>query len=306
MAFWLGFTVSGYLMPIREIGQGLLHGHLGGGTAGIVTFFTAVALFEFGWFREQFCNFLCPYARFQGAMMDRQSLIISYDEARGEPRGKSGEKGRGDCVDCSLCVQVCPQGIDIRKGLQLECIACAACVDVCNDVMDKTGRARGLVRYSSLDQLERPASPPPSAVGSLVRPRVLIYALLWTGLVSTFLYLAAHRGPIGLDVNRATPGGSTVYTVAADGRICNVYKVRLVNHTCDPLAVHLTLKDFPGAELVSTSNPLTLEPAQAFEGQVLVLRSREGLPMCQTFELEAQVNGQTLQRSTTFLFTGVR
>ena len=311
MALWLGFTFSGYFVPIRQLAADLLSGHVSSTTASIVTFFTAVSLFEFGWFREQFCNFLCPYARFQGAMMDRQSLIISYDPARGEPRGKVGSAPRGHCVDCSLCVQVCPQGIDIRKGLQLECIACAACIDVCDQVMDKVGHPRGLVRYSSLDQLEGLPRK------SLLRPRVIAYAVIWTALVSTFLYLATHRPLVGLDVNRATPGGSTVYSVAADGRICNIYKLRLVNHTCDPQVVSLSLAAPQGgslvspaqlkqAELVSPSNPITLEPAQAFEGQFLVLFPRQGLPLCQTFQLRVDVGGQSYQRSTTFLYSGPR
>jgi cytochrome c oxidase accessory protein FixG len=168
---------------------------------------------------------MCPYARFQRAMFDKDTLIITYDTERGEPRGsrKRGTEalaqGKGDCIDCTLCVQVCPTGIDIRKGLQIECIACAACIDVCDDVMDKMGSPRGLIRYTTQHAVDHKAT-------HVFRPRILIYGALLAALVAGFVVAVATRSPVALDVIRDR---KALYQLTGDGNVDNVYTVRILN-----------------------------------------------------------------------------
>ena len=175
--------------------------------------------------REQVCKYMCPYARFQSAMFDRDTLIITYDERRGEPRGarKKGTdhkaKGLGDCVDCTMCVQVCPTGIDIRQGLQYECIACAACIDACDEVMDKVGYPRGLIRYDTQSGLEGKRK-------RVLRPRTFVYATLLAVLVAGFAVTLSGRNVVGIDVIRDR---NALYRERPDGRIENVYNVKILN-----------------------------------------------------------------------------
>ena len=185
-ALWTGFTFVGYFQPIRDLGMDILALNVGGWTLFWGLFYGFATYGNAGYMREQVCKYMCPYARFQSAMFDKDTLIISYDEARGEPRGARKktvdpkQAGLGDCIDCNMCVQVCPTGIDIRDGLQYECIACAACIDVCNDVMDKMNYPRGLVRYTSHNAMEEQQ---PMRV---LRPRVLIYGALLLALLIGF------------------------------------------------------------------------------------------------------------------------
>ncbi|HTG97044.1 MAG TPA: cytochrome c oxidase accessory protein CcoG, partial [Burkholderiales bacterium] len=165
LSLWTGLTFVGYFTPIRE----LLTSDPGPWEAFWVVFYGFATYGNAGWMREQVCKYMCPYARFQSAMFDKDTLIITYDEKRGEPRGKGA--GKGDCVDCGICVQVCPTGIDIRKGLQYECIGCAACIDGCDQVMDKVGRERGLIRYSTSHAMEGGRT-------RVLRSRVLVYSTL--------------------------------------------------------------------------------------------------------------------------------
>lgn len=268
MGGWLGLTFSGYFLPIRGIVGELLHGQVSPTTGMTVLFFTALSLFEFGYFREQFCNYLCPYARFQGAMLDSNSLIVGYDEKRGEPRGKVKDPNRGSCIDCTLCVQVCPQGIDIRKGLQLECIACSACIDVCDEVMDKVGQPRGLVRYTSLNALEGKKT-------RVLRPRLVLYSIVLCGLGGLLAWLLWNRSPLGIDAVRVVHGGGQLATTTPDGRIGNLFKLHLVNRRADPAQVQVELEGLPDALLMGLNPPVQLESGQVLEAQVLVLRSPE-------------------------------
>ena len=180
-----------------------------------------------GYLREQVCKYMCPYARFQSAMFDKDTLIITYDNERGEPRGarKRGtdprEQGLGDCIDCTWCVQVCPTGIDIRQGLQIECIACAACIDACDAVMDKVGYPRGLIRYSTEHALHHEPT-------RLLRPRMLIYGGLLCALVIGFVVAIAVRSPVSLDVLRDR---NSLYRLTDDGNVDNVYTLRILNKT---------------------------------------------------------------------------
>jgi cytochrome c oxidase accessory protein FixG len=195
--------------------------------------------------REQVCKYMCPYARFQSAMFDRDTLIITYDERRGEPRGarKKGSdhkaKGLGDCVDCTMCVQVCPTGIDIRQGLQYECIACAACIDACDEVMDKVGYPRGLIRYDTQSGLEGQRK-------RVLRPRTLVYATLLAVLVAGFAVTLSGRNVVAIDVIRDR---NALYRERPDGRVENVYNVKLLNKDREAHEFRITASGLPGVEI---------------------------------------------------------
>ncbi len=227
LALWTGVTFVGFFSPIRTLSQRLLTGDGGGWEYFWALFYGFATYGNAGFLREQVCKYMCPYARFQSAMFDRDTLIITYDEARGEPRGgrRRGTPARavglGDCIDCTLCVQVCPTGIDIRKGLQYECIACAACIDACDTVMDHMQSPRGLIRYSTQHSLER-------APVRIVRPRTILYGGLLVLLIAGFGLALALREPLGLDVIRDR---NTLYRVLDDGRIEDVYSLRIINKT---------------------------------------------------------------------------
>jgi cytochrome c oxidase accessory protein FixG len=195
---------------------------------------TGLMLFDFLFFREQLCLIACPYGRFQSVMLDRQSLIVAYDERRGEPR-KKGRRGddepAGDCVDCHQCVVVCPTGIDIRNGLQLECVNCTQCIDACNDVMDRVGRPRGLIRYSSQDSL---AGKPPK----LLRLRTIAYPLLLTAVVTGFLVVLSTKFAFDARVMR---GRGNPFEQVAAGVISNNFTLRITNRTDDPRTYRIEL-----------------------------------------------------------------
>jgi cytochrome c oxidase accessory protein FixG len=231
VALWTGFTFVGYFTPIHVLAAEVMSLGLGPWEWFWVLFYSFATYGNAGWMREQVCKYMCPYARFQSAMFDKDSLIITYDQERGEPRGARNKsdpasaKALGDCIDCSMCVQVCPTGIDIRKGLQYECIGCAACVDACNSVMEKIGAPRGLVRYWtdhamtyrwSTDQIMRHA----------FRPRIIIYTLVLLAIVSVFAGTLLTRTPLKMDVIRDR--GSMGREVE-DGMIENVYRLQIMN-----------------------------------------------------------------------------
>jgi len=186
---------------------------------------TAVLMFDFAWFREQVCVVACPYGRLQSVLMDADSLTIAYDAARGEPRGKARDPNAGDCVDCRKCVQVCPTGIDIRKGVQMECINCTACIDACDSIMDKLGRARGLVRYTSENAL---------ATGRirLLRPRVILYAVVLLAIGAGFATAVTLRQPVEIAVTR--PPGEP-FVVRPDGKLQNMVRLRIANKSAASL-----------------------------------------------------------------------
>src|SRR3954447_13901272 len=182
-ALWTGFTFVGYFTPIRTLSHEVLAGTVGGWELFWIVFYGLATYGNAGYLREQVCKYMCPYARFQSAMFDKDTLIISYDAARGAPRGPRGRAGdpasvgKGDCINCTLCVQVCPTGIDIRKGLQYECIGCAACIDACDSVMDKMQSPRGLIRYATQNGMEAGWSRKQMWM-RVFRPRVLAYSLV--------------------------------------------------------------------------------------------------------------------------------
>ena len=255
-ALYTGFTFVGYFTPITTLPNGIAHGSLGGWESFWVLFYSFATYGNAGYMREQVCKYMCPYARFQGAMFDKHSLVITYDEARGEPRGARARgkdpkaHGLGDCLDCTLCVQVCPTGIDIRNGLQLECIACAACIDACDGVMDRMGYSRGLVRYTTQAAMEGKRR-------QLLRPRTLIYGTLLAVFISAFLYVVTHRELVTVDVMRDR---NALYRTLDDGAIENVYTVHLVNKDGAAHEVHLEVQSLPQAQLETDANVLQLTP----------------------------------------------
>jgi len=227
-ALWTGFTFVGFFSPIRPLLGEALSFSLGGWESFWVLFYAFATYGNAGYLREQVCKYMCPYARFQSAMFDHDTLIITYDGERGEPRGprKRGtdprSQGVGDCIDCTWCVQVCPTGIDIRQGLQIECIACAACIDACDDVMDKMGSPRGLIRYTTQNALEHKPT-------RVARPRVFIYGGLLSALVVGFVVTVAMRSAVSLDVLRDR---NSLYRLTDDGnQVDNVYTLRILNKT---------------------------------------------------------------------------
>jgi cytochrome c oxidase accessory protein FixG len=226
-ALWTGFTFVGFFTPIRSLAVEVQQLALGPWETFWILFYGFATYGNAGYLREQVCKYMCPYARFQSAMFDRDSLVITYDTERGEPRGarKRGTdaraQGKGDCIDCTMCVQVCPTGIDIRQGLQIECIACAACIDVCDDVMDKMASPRGLIRYTTQHALDH-------AQTQVLRPRILIYGALLAALMVGFVATVATRSPVALDVIRDR---KSLYQLTDDGNVDNVYTIRILNKT---------------------------------------------------------------------------
>ncbi len=231
VAIWTGFSFVGYFTPIHTLAGEVAALTLGPWEWFWVLFYSFATYGNAGWMREQVCKYMCPYARFQSAMFDKDSLIITYDTGRGEPRGARSKndpdaaKHLGDCIDCSLCVQVCPTGIDIRKGLQYECIGCAACIDACNSVMDKISAPRGLVRYWT-DHAQTYRWSSAQILRHMVRPRVLIYSAVLLVIVSVFFGTLLTRTPVKMDVIRDR--GSMGREVE-NGQIENVYRLQIMN-----------------------------------------------------------------------------
>ena len=233
VAMWTGFTFVGYFTPMDELGREVLNAGMGSWEIFWVLFYGFATYGNAGFMREQVCKYMCPYARFQSAMFDKDTLIVTYDAARGEPRGARSRKADpaalnlGACVDCSLCVQVCPTGIDIRKGLQYECIGCGACADICDTVMDKVGYARGLVKYATQHAIEQHWSTA-QTLRHVLRPRVLIYAgILLSVCVALFTSLAL-RTPLKVDVVRDR---GVLARMVEGGRIENVFRLQVMNAT---------------------------------------------------------------------------
>lgn len=239
----VSFLLAMAMMSIFAGARPLWTGQASGTSYAFVAILTAVWYLDFTWFREQFCNYLCPYARFQSALTDDESLLISYDLDRGEPRGRGKAAAEaGNCISCSKCVVVCPQGIDIRDGFQLECIQCARCVDACQSVMEPLGHET-LVRYSSVAVDEgRPLR--------RLRPRTVVYGGLLTALASAATVLLLARVPFEATVNRA-PGSS--FVVDADGWVRNTYLLKITNKDAetDAATYAVTLDGLDGAEVLT-------------------------------------------------------
>jgi cytochrome c oxidase accessory protein FixG len=224
-SLFTGLTFVGYFSPMRELVDNFIHFNNGPWENFWIYFYALATYGNAGWLREQVCMYMCPYARFQSAMIDKDTMIISFDESRGLPKGPRKktvdkiEAGLGDCIDCTICVQVCPTGIDIRDGLQYQCIGCAACIDACDDVMDKMGYERGLVRYTTESTLLGQQT-------HLLRPRVIIYAIILMAITAGTFYSIMSRTPLAMDVIRDR---NSLYRETNEGLIENVYIIKILN-----------------------------------------------------------------------------
>jgi cytochrome c oxidase accessory protein FixG len=271
IALWTGFTFVGYVTPIRELWGAVMSYTTGPWETFWILFYGFATYGNAGWMREQVCLYMCPYARFQSAMFDRDTLIIGYDARRGEPRGSRGRGSDprahrlGDCIDCRMCVQVCPTGIDIRKGLQYECIGCGACIDACDRVMGKMWYPAGLIRYATESGLDgRPAR--------VFRPRVSFYGILLVGFLGAFAYALSERVPLGLDVIRDR---KTLFRERA-GRIETVYTLKVLNMDERPHRYELHAEGIPGLDL-SLDGPIVAEAGAVVEVPVRLMAEESRL-----------------------------
>lgn len=259
---WTGFTFVGYFVPIRELGMQLMVLQ-GGWQIFWVLFYGFATYGNAGYMREQVCKYMCPYARFQSAMFDKDTMIVSYDAARGEARGPRRKgvdhkaEGLGDCIDCKLCVQVCPVGIDIRNGLQYECIGCGLCIDACNSVMDKMEYPRGLIRLTTQNAIAR-GWKHVQTLRRIFRPRVLVYSAVLLALSATMIASLALRQPLKLDVIRDR---ASLSRIVAGGKLENVYRLQIMNATETEQRYRISATGLDGLEVTSETE-VSVGPAE--------------------------------------------
>ena len=256
LALWTGFTFVGFFTPIRTLVQESAALSFGAWEWFWILFYGLATYGNAGWMREQVCKYMCPYARFQSAMFDRDTMIVTYDGARGEPRDPRAKTlahaelaaaGKGDCIDCTMCVQVCPTGIDIRKGLQYECIGCAACIDACDTVMEKVNYPHGLIRFATENGLERGWTGA-QMLRRVLRPRVLVYSAVLLAIVAAILASLALRQPFRVDVLRDR---GTLAREVDGGRIENVYRLQVMNASESHQRFHVSVVGLDGIAIAS-------------------------------------------------------
>jgi len=264
IGLWTGLTFVGYFTPIRTLLPSAFSLGLGPWETFWVLFYGFATYGNAGWMREQVCKYMCPYARFQSAMFDKDTLVISYDAVRGEPRGTRsrkaalGSSGLGSCIDCNLCVQVCPTGIDIRNGLQYECIGCAACIDVCNGVMDKMQYPRGLIRYDTQNGMQQHLGRG-GVLRRILRPRIVIYTTLLMVIVAALATSLWLRSPFKVDIVRDR---GVMARVVEDGWVENVYGLQIMNATEQVQRYRIATSGLP--QLVTDlKDDILIDPAQA-------------------------------------------
>jgi len=306
VAFWTGYTFVGYFTPIRDFGAELLRLELGGWSAFWVLFYGFATYGNAGWLREQVCKYMCPYARFQSAMFDQDTLIVTYDADRGEPRGPGSKKkgraelGLGSCVDCGLCVQVCPTGIDIRNGLQYECIGCAACIDACNHVMERTGQPPGLIRYSTSNALQDGLDAR-AMWRRVFRPRVLVYGAVLAAITTALAVAVALRVPLKLDLIRDR---GALAREADDGRVENVYRMQVSNTTEARRSFTVAASGLPGLTVASEKR-FDVGPASVATVPLRLLADGEAVsPGSHKIEVEIRADDDAsvkVRETTTFL-----
>jgi cytochrome c oxidase accessory protein FixG len=260
---WTGFTFLGYFAPIRDLSQSILQFHLSPWETFWICFYGFATYGNAGFLREQICKHMCPYARFQSAMFDNDTLIVTYDEERGEPRSGRSRKvdakqsGLGDCIDCNFCVQVCPTGIDIRNGLQYECISCGLCVDACNSIMDKMEYPRGLIRFSTQNALTNHWTQE-QVVKKILRPRVLIYTGLLLLMSAGLVYSLVTRVPFKVDIIRDR---GVMSRLVAGGKVENVYQMQITNASEQVETFKISVSGIDGLSLAS-SKEFTVNAAE--------------------------------------------
>jgi len=279
IAMWTGFTFVGYFTPIKDLGMEFFLGNMSSWEVFWVFFYAFATYGNAGFMREQVCKYMCPYARFQSAMFDKDTLIVTYDAQRGEPRGARSKKadsaalGLGSCVDCSLCVQVCPTGIDIRNGLQYECIGCGACADICDTVMDKVGYPRGLVKYSTEHAMHKGWTQK-QTMRHVLRPRVLIYIGILTVVVAALFTSLTLRKNFKVDVVRDR---AALARIVAGGKLENVYRLQIMNAAETPLDFRLSAQGMPGLVMAS-ENHVRVAPTESLWVSVRLQLPFEAMP----------------------------
>lgn len=304
LAFWTGLTFVGYFSPIRELLPDLFMFNANAGPTFWVLFFTAATYGNAGYLREAVCKYMCPYARFQAAMYDSNTYVVSYDGTRGEQRGPRKKKddhkakGMGDCIDCSWCVQVCPVDIDIRDGLQYECINCGLCVDACDSVMDKMGYARGLIRFTTENELQGKKT-------SLFRPRSIAYAVFIVAVTTALITILSTRVPLEVGMKRDR---NIMFRETAEGMIENPYRLHILN--MDDKQHSYTIKVIkPAALKLSEPFDITIKAGESYDG-VIRLEMPPSSANLPSYKIELEVNSVDNKISKTvesrFMAPGLR
>ncbi|RYF69403.1 MAG: cytochrome c oxidase accessory protein CcoG, partial [Comamonadaceae bacterium] len=265
IALWTGFTFVGYFTPIQVLGLEIVQANMGSWEVFWVLFYGFATYGNAGFMREQVCKYMCPYARFQSAMFDADTLVVGYDTERGEPRAPRGRsvdhkaRGLGDCIDCGLCVQVCPTGIDIRNGLQSDCIGCGLCVDACNTVMDKMNYPKGLVRYDTTHGMAHRWSAR-QLLRRVARPRVLIYSAVLAALVIGMVASLVVRAPLKVTVVRDR---ASLARIAPGGRLENVYRLQIMNATERTQRYDVQAEGIEGITALTDESAIEVGPAES-------------------------------------------
>jgi len=305
LAMWTGFTFVGYFTPVRELGMEFLQTRMGSWEVFWVFFYGLATYGNAGFLREQVCKYMCPYARFQSAMFDKDTLIVSYDAARGEPRGSRSRKadvdalGLGSCVNCNLCVHVCPTGIDIRNGLQYECIGCAGCVDVCDSVMDRMNYPRGLIRFTTQHALAKRWTRS-EILRHILRPRVLVYGTILLALCVSLGWSLAARTPLKVDVVRDR---AALARIVAGGKLENVYRLQVMNATEQHQRYRIEAEGLPGLVLASEAE-VAVGPAESRWVAVrlqIPYGSAEAGSHAIHFEVKSLADGSEVKEKSAFL-----
>jgi cytochrome c oxidase accessory protein FixG len=285
-ALFTGFTFVGFFVPIHELTQEVITFNLSGWETFWILFYSLATYGNAGWLREQVCIYMCPYARFQSAMFDKDTMIIAYDEKRGEPRGSRKREtdykaqGLGDCINCTMCVQVCPTGIDIRDGLQYQCISCSACVDICDEIMDKVDYPKGLIRYTTENVLMGKTT-------HVLRPRLFIYGGILLAIFVGISVAVSNRSLVQLDVIRDR---NSLFRETHSGLIENVYRLRVLNIDNQSHIYDVTVTGIEGLQL-NKDREIVVEP-----GGVMTLPVRLGVNPSQLKKRSNQIEFQLIAR----------
>jgi len=289
ISFFVANTFLSYIIGADKLYQYINHSPSEHFTTFLaVMIFSGLFYFVFAYFREQACTLVCPYGRLQGVMLDQNSIVIHYDYKRGEPRGKikkDAVNNLGDCIDCGLCIDVCPTGIDIRNGTQLECVNCTACIDACNDVMVKVQRPKGLIRYASKNGIEMGKQ-------KIFTPRAIGYTVVLFVLTVLILFLLISRSEVELSILRS-PG--MLFQEQPDGKISNIYDVKIVNKSFNILPANLEIENIPSAEIKLIGKDLTVEPQGVTEAKFFVILPKSEIKFLKTpLKIAVKSNGKIL------------